>query len=255
MTAVASDRRRRGRLLALFFVVATRTCDAFSYSTMMARSIALQSSTRLHASTSSSSSSLPDIRALQTAPFMKQVEYGTQLASLLVDVSNDDTQQLKQSLQAQLSHSDGIRGFMVAYLSGQDGDDDDKIENVLLEALQDQFRQSDSTEDLVSLMCMNVVMPTAMVTMHEDPSNSANSARTARRGLALLKQVKEESPEFEKNLKAIQKVAQRSSGGESLQQSSDDNALVKTWTDFFDKWGYKEQQAKDIEKAVNDLLA
>ena len=33
---------------------------------------------------------------------------------------------------------------------------------------------------------MNVIMPTAMVTMHQDPEQSANSARTSRRGLQLI---------------------------------------------------------------------
>ena len=33
---------------------------------------------------------------------------------------------------------------------------------------------------------MNVIMPTAMITMHQDPEQSANSARTSRRGLQLL---------------------------------------------------------------------
>ena len=33
---------------------------------------------------------------------------------------------------------------------------------------------------------MNVIMPTAMITMHQDPEQSANSARTSRRGLQLI---------------------------------------------------------------------
>ena len=51
------------------------------------------------------------------------------------------------------------------------------------------------------------------------------------------------------------KRAQRTSSGDPAQQVNDsDDALVKTWTDFFGKWGYKEQQAKDIEQAMNELL-
>lgn len=249
-----SPTTRTAWFAALLCAVAN-SCDAFPYATMMARSLALQSTTPLHAT----SSSLPDLQALQTAPFMQQVQFGMELTSLLMNDENDV--QLKESLKAQLSHSDGIRGFMVAYLSGNEGntdenDDDNKIPHVLLEALQEQFQSRESTDDLVSLMCMNVIMPTAVVTMHEDAKNSANSARTARRGLTLLQAVKEESPAFAQNLKAIQTVAQRRNSSGNTQQSKkdDDDALVKTWNDFFDKWGYQEQQAKDIEEAMNKLL-
>jgi hypothetical protein len=30
--------------------------------------------------------------------------------------------------------------------------------------------------------------------------------------------------------------------------------LIQKWTDFFEKWGYQQQQAADIEKAMDKLL-
>ena len=56
----------------------------------MARSVALQASfTQLNAA-APSSSSLPDIQELQTAPFMQQVQFGMELTSLLGDRREDD---------------------------------------------------------------------------------------------------------------------------------------------------------------------
>jgi hypothetical protein len=228
---------------------------------MMARSIALHSGTQLRVTSSSSSSSsrwsLPDLQALSTAPFVQQVQYGMELTDLLHTNEAGNDKELKESLMAQLSHSDGIRGFMVAYLSGSSDDvNDDSIPLILLEALQDQFRSQENADSLVSLLCMNVVMPTAMITMHQDAEQSANSARTARKGRTVLKAVMEESPGFVENLRAIQTVAHRVHNGDDTQQLGDEeDALVMKWTEFFAKWGYERQQARDIEEAMNQLLA
>ena len=56
------------------------------------------------------------------------------------------------------------------------------------------------------LLGMNVIMPTAMVTMHEDESLSAQSATTAARGIKVLAALKGIS-EVEQNCQAIQAVA------------------------------------------------
>jgi hypothetical protein len=249
------------------FLLVTLHVDAFSYRTMMARSIGGKSSgclvTRLYAS--SSSTSFPDLQALSSAPFMQQVQYEMELTTLLENSNTNDVgERLKASLKAQLSHSDGIRGFMVAYLSGgssSDSNDNDEapleVPKILLEAFQDQLQQ-EATEDLVSLMCMNVIMPTAMVTMHQDAEQSANSARTAQRGLALLQAVQQHNSAFVKNLSAIRQVARQVQGNcdnDSTTGSNDsEGALIQKWTDFFEKWGYQQQQAADIEKAMDKLL-
>ncbi|KAL3923226.1 MAG: hypothetical protein SGILL_001771 [Bacillariaceae sp.] len=203
-------------------------------------------------SATTGSSSLPDIDALATAPFMQQVQYGMDLAEMLQSETDKPQEQLKESLKAQLSHSDGIRGFMVAYLSGRDASgESNMIPPILLDALKEQLQQP-GVVDLVSLMCMNVVMPTAMVTMHENAENSAASARTAKQGAALLKAVKDETPALKENLRAIQAVARVAKTGGKV---NDDDRLLKTWTAFFEKWGYQEQQAKDIEEAMNQILS
>lgn len=265
--------------------------DAFSYRTTVARSITAAASqehsrtvvSRLYASSSLSQSTsdstnflFPDLEALSTAPFMQQVQYGMELTTILENSSAIEKEQeilllLKQSLQAQLSHSDGIRGFMVAYLSGNnsggaDGDGGNsssplEIPSVLLEAIQDQLQNDNdaaavaAADDLVSLMCMNVIMPTAMISMHQDPEQSASSARTAERGLTVLNSVQQYNAAFAKNLSAIRQVAQQkiTTGGNSA-TSKEEDSLVQQWSDFFDKWGYQERQAADIAKAMDTLL-
>jgi hypothetical protein len=57
---------------------------------------------------------------------------------------------------------------------------------------------------------MNVIMPTAMVTMHQDAEMSANSAKTAERGVRMLRALKD-LPEVRENAQAILTVATNSS--------------------------------------------
>lgn len=259
----------------VFFGTEEARASALSYHSILAKSIERMSTTTVMgssttqrcASSSSYSSScsssnvpgLPDIQALTTAPFQKQVQFGMELTSLL-DHKHEmmNANQLKELLKAQLSHSDGIRGFMVAYLSsGYNGDDNNyfEIPSILLEVLNDQLSEDiDSNDDLILLMCMNVVMPTAMVTIHQDAAQSANSARTARRGIKVLQAVQNETPVFSNNLKAIQHVAAKVKDGSHAPWPVDES-LVQYWSKFFDKWGYQSQQAADIERTMDQLIA
>ena len=54
---------------------------------------------------------------------------------------------------------------------------------------------------------MNVVMPTAMSSMHTDPELSANAARTARRGVRVLKYLQDKNESVKTNCDAIRAVA------------------------------------------------
>ena len=93
---------------------------------------------------------------------------------------------------------------------------------------------------------MNVVMPTAMVTMHQDPELAEQSKMTAARGARVLAAISG-MDKVKDNCKAILSVA--TGNGEA------DATLVEYWTDFFEKWGYKEQQSKDIADAIESILA
>jgi hypothetical protein len=84
---------------------------------------------------------------------MKQVQHGAELTNALLGNPNDlSSQDLKELIQAQLSHSDGIRGFMVAYLTFEDENQDTfKVPDVLLQALQEQAQSN--PDELIPLAC------------------------------------------------------------------------------------------------------
>ena len=66
---------------------------------------------------------------------------------------------------------------------------------------------------------MNVVMPTAMTSMHTDPDLSANAARTARRGARILGYLKDKDQSVATNCEAILVAA--------MGEGSADEELVK----------------------------
>jgi hypothetical protein len=176
---------------------------------------------------------------------MKQVSHSEKLVPLL----KKDSEVLEQEevisrLKAQLSHSDGIRGFFVTYLTGV-GDDTPADQSSVPPALVAAMEEADLS-DLIPLACMNVVMPTGMITMHQDPELSQQSKKTADRGARLLAAMKTEA-RVEKTCNAILAVATGSQG------EVDDDSF-HYWTSFFEKWGYKEAQRRDIATAIRAVL-
>lgn len=232
---------------------------------------------------------LPTVEQFASDPFMKQVSYAGRLVPLLsVNSAEDELQnEISRRLQAQLSHSDGVRGFFVTYLTGSSSssaddpsDDQDEIPILLVKALA----QTDPNE-LVPLACMNVVMPTGMITMHTDPQLSQASTQTAQRGQRILQCLanmttaattvssteKEEEEEgdnekvdssnsiaqmVQRHCRAIGKVAKTKTGehnNDEGQTTPDDAQLVDYWTSFFEKWGYQTQQCHDIAAAIESI--
>jgi hypothetical protein len=176
---------------------------------------------------------------------MAQVSHSEKLVPLL----KEDSQVLEQEevvarLKAQLSHSDGIRGFFVTYLTGV-GDDTPADQSSIPQALVAAMEVADRS-DLISLACMNVVMPTGMITMHQDPELSAQSKKTADRGIRLLASMKTDA-EVQKTCDAILAVATDSQG-----QVSDES--FQFWTKFFKNWGYEDAQKVDIATAIRSVL-
>ena len=88
---------------------------------------------------------------LSSDPFMKQLGHASEIVSLLGNENdNMNDEMIGDLLKAQLSHSDGIRGFFVSYLTGDgvtaaDGDD---IPLPLMDAMN-----SVETDELISLSC------------------------------------------------------------------------------------------------------
>jgi len=205
------------------------------------------------------SQDLPSIEELKSDPFMKQISHSEKLVTLLGSVNDngtagDEDERIMSTttnlLKAQLSHSDGIRGFFVTYLTAL-GDDTpaDSLDVPL--ALTSAMMEADSSE-LIPLACMNVIMPTAMITMHEDEELSMQSQTTAERGLRVLQTLLSRGNTAQQ-CKAILAVAKGNIDGKI--DDDVDVGLVEFWIEFFDKWGYKELQKRDIEQAMISLFA
>ena len=101
-------------------------------------------------------------------------------------------------------------------------------------------------ETLVPLACMNVVMPTAMVSTYKDPNLSKQSQKTAERGLRVLLSLRP-NDQVKKQCEAILAVA-------SGEKEGVDSKLFDYWTEFFDKWGYEDLQKHDIARAIQSVL-
>jgi len=89
---------------------------------------------------------------------MKQVQYSAQIIPVLFfDENTDSTSTTSgisdetklQLLATQLSHSDGIRGFMVSYLTMESSHDDTSVPKLL----QDAMAKVTNRKDLVLLAC------------------------------------------------------------------------------------------------------
>ena len=80
---------------------------------------------------------------------MKQVSYASKIVELLQENKEENQEELRQMLVSQLSHSDGIRGFMVTYLTGETSPADNPT---VPEVLKEAMAQVDANE-LVPLAC------------------------------------------------------------------------------------------------------
>mmetsp|Transcript_11976 Transcript_11976/g.17730 ORF Transcript_11976/g.17730 Transcript_11976/m.17730 type:complete len:270 (-) Transcript_11976:34-843(-) len=226
---------------------------------------------RLMSSTTLCESNIPSIEELSTDPFMKQVQHASTLVPLLND--KDSNVDMYPMLKAQLSHSDGIRGFFVSYLTGSSEEEEEEEEKnmVVPKSLRRAMKKVDAKE-LVPLACMNVIMPTAMVTMHTDPNLSSSSAKTAKRGKVILSTLLQDEADGEKddflvldNCLAMLEAADAAINTMEVEMDDDDDdddegddvdeELVKYWQDFYVKWGYKETQLNDIITTISEVLA
>ena len=173
----------------------------------------------------STSLSLPTLDQVTSDPFMKQVEYGFQITQCLERQSSDISEaKVEELLSAQLKHKDGIRGFFVSYLTNDTEDSGDfNVPDVLSRAMLGA-----NERDLVSLVCMNVIMPTATASMHDDPLLAKSSRMTAERGTKVLLSLFKDVEALRINCLAILCAACSLQGEEnSLEASVNDPSLVE----------------------------
>ena len=136
---------------------------------------------------------LPTVNNVSTDDFMKQLGHASQLLPLLhpQDGDNGDGTQLisdemlQDILSQQLSHSDGIRGFFAVYLTSPESLTTEDVPTVLAEAVK-----ASDTKVIVPLACMNVIMPTAMSSIHKDEELRECARKTATNGIKILQLLK-----------------------------------------------------------------
>eukprot|EP00978_Attheya_sp_CCMP212_P002303 scaffold4746_cov53-Attheya_sp.AAC.1 len=243
---------------------------------------------------------LPTIEQLSSDPFMKQVGYAELLVGLLLDQQDDKDESYISSsivgplLEAQWSHSDGIRGFMVTYLTTNNNGNNEKETRELPRALQvalddkmacrsdkrsrsdddddDIQKEDEGTDDFISLACMNVIMPTAMTTLHTDPALSEQSRRTSERATQILlhlgrRERERRTKSFSDNTHNSGKIQTqcRAIWAAASQSQQNDNKTndydvatvtdaISYWNKFFDNYGYQEQQRSDISDKMQSIL-
>ena len=203
---------------------------------------------------STSRRSLPSMESYLTEPFVRQLTYAKPLVSMLDDTDQQET--AEPYLTAQLSHSDGIRGFFATYLTTEPPCAADQ--QTLPVALQKSLGAVEDASDLVSLACMNVIMPTAMTTMHADADNQEASRLTADRGLRVLQHLATLHPDkvneqCEAMLEAIKVVGKEETEGDDTEDGGVDPELVAYWQKFYGKWGYETTQLDDIATAIRQV--
>lgn len=231
-----------GQVVTSFVVIPSPPARAKRYTTSTSRHM-------------SSAPEIPTVDELSKDPFMKQLGHAQTVFELL---SQEETEEknnyLESLLTAQLSHGDGIRGFFATYLTqGDDANPSPADNKSVPEALQKAMSKVliEDADELIPLACMNVVMPTGMITMHEDPNLSEASRKTSERGSRILASLMDH-PVATENCKAILSVATDGVDPKCFGAKSD---MVEYWTDFFGKWGYKEEQKKDIAKTIANIIS
>lgn len=198
---------------------------------------------------SQSSATSFTIDQLTTDPFRKQLGYAAEICARLAEheEGNDDVTQL---LQAQLSHSDGIRGFFVQYLTTGE-DSKEFLPRPLQTALTKLCTDLEEDNDLISLTCMNVVMPTAMSTMHTDPDLQASSRSTAQKGIQVLQFLRScRRKEVTTTAKAMVEAASRP----KEEDSKDADPDVDYWKRFFDRYDYGPRERSNIASSISEAI-
>jgi hypothetical protein len=144
---------------------------------------------------------------------MKQLGHASQIIPLLhpqeegKTPSEEETSALPAVLSRQFSHSDGIRGFFAVYLTSPESLTVDEVPVILAEAVKNADKKV-----MVPLACMNVIMPTAMSSIHEDAELKECASKTAVNGIKILRLLKGDSS-VTMNCKAIMSVCRGAGEG------------------------------------------
>jgi len=200
---------------------------------------------------------IPTLEQLSTDPFIKQVQHAEFICGLLEEDDGRETDVVMKRLRAQLSHEEGVRGFMVTYLTVKKQKESLDIPPALLKAILEVIDPVEDKNKLIALMCLNIIMPTAMVTTHKDPVLMHQSAITAARAMSLMTAVMDasgkDSPTREAVTKQCKAILEMATSQDFNVEG--DTEAQKYWGEIFDQWGYEETQLSDIANAVRVVLA
>jgi hypothetical protein len=208
---------------------------------------------------------------------MKQLGHASQIIPLLhprgdEELSEEEKSALSVLLSRQLSHSDGVRGFFAVYLTSPDSLTVDDVPVVLAEAVKNADKKV-----MVPLACMNVIMPTAMSSIHQDVELRECASKTAVNGIKILRLLKD-SDDVTMNCKAIMSVCRGTGdGSEDLIEVSLSSGMAlrrhsasfmfpnptflkssvysthQFWNRFFVGYGYADKQKEDIALVMSEF--
>ena len=187
---------------------------------------------------------LPTAAQVSNDDFMKQLGHASQIIPVLhpedgSSMSEDESALLLDVLSKQFAHSDGIRGFFAVYLTSPESLTMEEVPTVLAEAV----RGAD-TEVMVPLACMNVIMPTAMTTIHKDEELKECARKTAENGRKILRLLKEDG-DVVSNCKAIYQVCN--------DEVEEGDELTEYWSKFFTNYKYETDQKAAISGVIEEF--
>lgn len=138
-----TNRMRHNRLaLSSVSVLLARRASAFTWAPGRARVAGItpspfQRCSSSRAMSAESEATLPTIEQAAKDPFMIQLTHASEICALLGKEDDADASTLASDLlSAQLSHSDGIRGFFATYLTSEGAADKEEIPGPLMEAME-----------------------------------------------------------------------------------------------------------------------
>ena len=201
---------------------------------------------------------IPTIGQLSSDPFLKQVHHAEFVCGLLQEDDGRETEVVMKRLRAQFSHQDGIRGFLVTFLTYKVLAKEVVIPPAVLTTILEVMDPVNDSNNLISLMCLNVIMPTAMARTHKDPELSKESTRTAARAINLIKAVIDAAGRDSAPREAVTTQCKAILDLATSQDTTDaesDKDEQKYWAEIFERWGYDEVQRADIADAVRIVLA
>jgi len=228
--AVSSRRRRVALLLMLYLASKASAFSPLSFAAATRPLIQM--------------SALPTAAQVSTDDFMKQLGHASRIIPVLHPEDGSSPSQaelaaLLKLLTKQFAHSDGIRGFFAVYLTSSEFMKMDEVPSVLAEAVK-----GSNMKVMVPLACMNVIMPTAMSSIHEDAELKECATKTALNGLKILRLLKENSEVFD-NCQAIYSVSNNEVEG--------GNDLMEYWNKFFVNYNYGPGQKAEISRVIKEF--